>query len=81
MVQQARDELTQAISLNPKVDKAYLFLGYIYKAMNYREMAEHEFEKAIQCNPGCTEALRELRLISMRRKSKKKSGGILRRGR
>jgi tetratricopeptide (TPR) repeat protein len=80
-VQAARDHLNQAISLNPKVDKAYLFLGYIYKAMNYREMAEHEFEKAIQCNPDCTEALRELRLISMRRKGKKKGGGILRRGR
>jgi len=80
-VRKSRDQLNQAISLNPKVDKAYLFLGYIYKAMNYREMAEHEFEKAIQCNPDCTEALRELRLISMRRKSKKKSGGILRRGR
>lgn len=77
VVQQARDELTQAISLNPKVDKAYLFLGYIYKAMNYKEMAEHEFEKAIQCNPDCTEALRELRLINMRRKGKKK--GLLRR--
>jgi len=79
-VRTARDQLNQAISLNSKVDKAYLFLGYIYKAMNYREMAEHEFEKAIQCNPDCTEALRELRLINMRRKSKKKSGGILRRG-
>jgi tetratricopeptide (TPR) repeat protein len=78
-VQAARDELNQAISLNPKVDKAYLFLGYIYKAMNYKEMAEHEFEKAIQCNPDCTEALRELRLINMRRKGKK--GGILKRNR
>lgn len=79
-VRSARDQLNQAISLNSKVDKAYLFLGYIYKAMNYREMAEHEFEKAIQCNPDCTEALRELRLINMRRKSKKKGGGLLRRG-
>ncbi len=78
IVSEARDELNQAISLNPKVDKAYLFLGYIYKAMNYKEMAEHEFEKAIQCNPDCTEALRELRLISMRRKKKKK-GGFLKR--
>ncbi len=79
-VRMARDQLNKAITLNPKVDKSYLFLGYIYKAMNYREMSEHEFEKAIQCNPDCTEALRELRLISMRRKSKKK-GGLLRRGR
>jgi tetratricopeptide (TPR) repeat protein len=79
-VRAARDQLNQAISLNPKVDKAYLFLGYIYKAMNYREMAESEFEKAIQVNPDCTEALRELRLISMRRKGKKKGVGFLRRG-
>ncbi len=79
-VRTARDQLNQAISLNPRVDKAYLFLGYIYKAMNYKEMAESEFEKAIQVNPDCTEALRELRLISMRRKGKKKGGGFLRRG-
>jgi DNA-binding response OmpR family regulator/cytochrome c-type biogenesis protein CcmH/NrfG len=79
-VRTARDQLNQAISLNPKVDKAYLFLGYIYKAMNYKEMAESEFEKAIQVNPDCTEALRELRLISMRRKGRKKGGGFLRRG-
>jgi curved DNA-binding protein CbpA len=71
-VRRSRDEINQAIALNPKVDKAYLFLGYIYKAMGYREMAEHEFEKAIQCNPDCTEALRELRLINMRRKRKPK---------
>jgi len=79
-VRTSREQLNQAISLNPKVDKAYLFLGYIYKAMNYKEMAESEFEKAIQVNPDCTEALRELRLISMRRKGKKKGGGFLRRG-
>jgi tetratricopeptide (TPR) repeat protein len=78
-VRQARDELNQAISLNPKVDKSYLFLGYIYKAMNYREMAEHEFEKAIQCNPDCTEALRELRLFNMKKKESKKKGGLFKR--
>jgi tetratricopeptide (TPR) repeat protein len=76
MVRLSRDELNQAISLNPKVDKSYLFLGYIYKAMNYKEMAEHEFEKAIQCNPDCTEALRELRLFNMRKKEGKKRGGL-----
>ncbi len=71
-VRVARDRLSQAISLNPKIDKAYLFLGYIYKAMNYKEMAEHEFEKAIQCNPDCTEALRELRLINLARQGKRR---------
>jgi tetratricopeptide (TPR) repeat protein len=67
---QAREQLALAVALNPKLDKAHLFLGYIYKTMDDCELAEHEFEKAIQCNPDCTEALRELRLITMRRGKK-----------
>ncbi len=57
-----------AISLNPKLDKAYLFLGYIQKATGRPDKAEKQFEKAIQCNPDCTEALRELRLLGNRGK-------------
>jgi DNA-binding response OmpR family regulator/tetratricopeptide (TPR) repeat protein len=71
-VQDARHYISQAIMLNPRIDKAYLFLGNIYKEMNYIDMAENEFEKAIQCNPDCIEALRELRLLGMRKKGKKK---------
>jgi CheY-like chemotaxis protein len=62
-VRSAMDSLEHAIRLNPKVDKAYLFLGYIHKATGRPDKAEKEFEKAIQCNPDCTEALRELRLL------------------
>ena len=65
---QAVDEsvraIERAISLNPRLDKSYLFLGYIYKASG---RPERQFEKAIQCNPDCTEALRELRLMGQRR--------------
>jgi curved DNA-binding protein CbpA len=57
-----------AISLNPKIDKPYLFLGYIYKATGRPDKAEKLFEKAIQANPDCTEALRELRLLGKSRK-------------
>jgi DNA-binding response OmpR family regulator/curved DNA-binding protein CbpA len=57
-------EIESGIHLNPKVDKSYLFLGYIHKARGSWERAEKEFEKAIQCNPGCVEALRELKLLS-----------------
>ena len=60
----ARQHLQTAIRLNPKLDKAYLFLGYIYKANDQRHLAEQQFEKAIQCNPDCVEALQELKLIS-----------------
>ena len=59
----AMDDIERAIRLNPKVDKSYLFLGYIHKATGRPDKAEQQFERAIQCNPDCTEALRELRLL------------------
>ena len=64
----AMEAIERAISLNPKLDKAYLFLGYIQKATGRPDKAEKQFEKAIQCNPDCTEALRELRLLGNRGK-------------
>ncbi len=59
--------IERSISLNPRLDKGYLFLGYIYKATGRPDRAERQFEKAIQCNPDCTEALRELRLLGQKR--------------
>ncbi|MBI3185751.1 MAG: response regulator [Myxococcales bacterium] len=55
--------LEKAVSLNPKLDRSYLFTGYLYKATGRPDKAEKQFEKAIQCNPDCTEALRELRIL------------------
>lgn len=60
----ALDALQKAINLNPRVDKSYLFSGYIYKALGRMDQAETHFEKAIQCNPDCTEALQELKSLS-----------------
>ena len=60
--------LETAIQLNPRMDKGYLFTGYIYKATGRPDKAERHFEKAIQCNPDCTEALRELRLLERARR-------------
>jgi DnaJ-class molecular chaperone len=77
---QAHNAISTAVSLNPKIDKAYLFLGYIYKAQGNLDMAEQQFEKAIQCNPDSTEALRELRLKNLRRGKKGGSGGLFKRG-
>lgn len=56
-------DLERAASLNPKVDKTYLFTGYVYKSIGRPDKAEKQFERAIQCNPDCIEALRELRLL------------------
>ena len=64
VTEKALDHIMNAIQLNPKLDRAYLFLGYVYKALGRADKAEKQFEKAIQCNPDCTEALRELRLFS-----------------
>lgn len=60
--------IDHAVSLNPKLDRSYLFLGYIHKATGRPDKAERQFEKALQCNPDCTEALRELRLLGRLRK-------------
>ncbi len=56
-------DIEKSINLNPKLDKSYLFLGYMHKATGRPDKAEKQFEKAIQANPDCTEALRELRLL------------------
>jgi len=63
VVTEATGNIEKAITLNPRLDKAYLFLGYIHKASGRPDKAEKQFEKAIQSNPDCTEALRELRLL------------------
>lgn len=67
-VDSALSSLEKAISLNPAVDKSYLFSGYIYKAVGKLEEAEVSFEKAIQCNPDCTEALEELKALGQSRR-------------
>ncbi len=66
--EEAMRSIERAVSLNPRLDKSYLFLGYIYKASGRPDRAERQFEKAIQCNPDCTEALRELRLLGKQKR-------------
>ncbi|MDH3961543.1 MAG: DUF4388 domain-containing protein [Desulfuromonadales bacterium] len=68
----ARKNLLRAIELNPKLSLAHLFLGYLCKDEGNEKTARRHFEKAIQCNPNCTEALREIRLMSMRKEKEKK---------
>ncbi len=63
IAERAIREIESGIQLNPKVDKSYLFLGYIHKATGAWERAGREFERALQCNPGCTEAFQELRRL------------------
>lgn len=62
-VERARLQLSRAIQLNPRYDQAHLFLGYIEKENSRPDRAQSHFEHALQANPDCTEALRELRLL------------------
>ena len=66
--------------LAPERDKPYLFLGRLCKAKGREDVAEKMFMRAVQLDPDSLEALRELRLINMRReKSKSFVSKILRR--
>jgi CheY-like chemotaxis protein/tetratricopeptide (TPR) repeat protein len=76
-VQEAVRVLRRAAKLAPDSEKPYLFLGQIYKGIGHAELAERMFVRAVQLNSDCVEALRELRLINLRREKQKK--GLVRR--
>jgi tetratricopeptide (TPR) repeat protein len=72
---EARDEalkaLKRAAKLAPDSDKPYLLLGQIFKSLGDPERAERMFLKAVQLKSDCVEALRELRLINLRREKQR----------
>ncbi|MBI3399015.1 MAG: DnaJ domain-containing protein [Deltaproteobacteria bacterium] len=67
----AKELLEEAISLNPNQDKAYYFIGVIYRVEGKIDEAEAAFGSAVKKNPHLAEALSELRLIQMRKKEGK----------
>ena len=75
-VELARNHLVRARKLAPNSDKPYLFLGRVYKAEGKDGVAEKMFQKVIELDPDCVDAIRELRLIDMRRQ---RSKGLVRR--
>jgi len=52
-------------------EKPYLFMGRVCHAMGRSDVAVKMFTRAVQIQPECVEALRELRLINMRREKEK----------
>jgi len=64
---QAQLLIAKALQMNPSLHVAHLFHGYMLKAEGRMREAEKRFELALQYNPNCTEALRELRLMNLRR--------------
>jgi len=57
--------------LAPDRAKPYLYLGRLALVEERAEVAEKMFGRAVQLDPDCLDALRELRLINMRREKSK----------
>ena len=80
IVTEALEHVRRGLKLASHREKPYLFMGRLYKAIGRADVAEKMFTRAVQIQPECVEALRELRLINMRReKSKGFIGRLLRR--
>ena len=70
----ALEVLQASRDINPRMEHTHLYLGYVYRALNRERHSEKSFELAIQINPRCTEALRELRLLNLRKKQSGEGG-------
>jgi CheY-like chemotaxis protein len=73
---EALEHVREGRKLAPDREKPYLFLGKLYKAADRKAIAERMFTRALQLDPDCVEAIRELRLLHMRRE---KSKGLMKR--
>lgn len=77
---EAIEHVQRALKLAPDREKPYLFMGRLCKAIGRADVAEKMFARALKIQPECLDALRELRLINMRReKGKGLIGRLLRR--
>ncbi|HTS82742.1 MAG TPA: response regulator [Myxococcaceae bacterium] len=56
--------LGSAVERSPALDRAHLYKGHVHKALGQTTEAQAEYEKAVECNPACTEALRELSILT-----------------
>jgi tetratricopeptide (TPR) repeat protein len=80
VVQEALAHMRRAVKMARDQEKPYLFLGRLCKVVGEGSAAERMFTRAVQIKPDCVEAMRELRLINMRRdKGRGLIGRLLRR--
>ena len=75
----AFDLVKRGAKLAPDREKPYLFLGRLCQAAGHLDAAERMFMKAVERRPDSIEALRELRLMQMRRPKQGLLGRLLRR--
>jgi tetratricopeptide (TPR) repeat protein len=72
--EEALVHLKRGIKLARDREKPYLFMGRVCNALGRSDAAVKMFTRAVQIQPECVEALRELRLINMRRE---KENGLI----
>lgn len=58
----------QGAKLAPRNANTWLLLGRVYAAMEKFPQAEQSLLRAMQCDPKCTDAMRELRILQERRR-------------
>lgn len=76
MLGEALEHCREGLKLAKDREKPYLLLGRLYKAMGRAGAAKKMFTRAVQIRPRCVEAMRELRIMNMRRAKNK---GMLKR--
>jgi len=76
MLGEALEHCRSGLKLAKDREKPYLLLGRLYKAMGKAVAAKKMFTRAVQIKPQCVEAMRELRIMNMRRDKDK---GMLKR--
>jgi tetratricopeptide (TPR) repeat protein len=76
MLGEALEHCREGVRLAKDREKPYLLLGRLYKAMGKPGAARKMFTRAVQIKPQCVEAMRELRIMNMRRDKDK---GVLKR--
>ena len=73
---EALEHCRKGVKLAKDREKPYLLLGRIYKVMGRVGPAKKMFTRAVEIRPQCVEAMRELRIMNMRRDKDK---GVLKR--
>ena len=68
ITQEALEHVKRGIKLAGHREKPYLYMGRLLKALDRQDVAEKMFNRAVQIQPDCADALSELRLIEMRRR-------------
>lgn len=76
MLGEALEHCREGLKLAKDREKPYLLLGRLYKAMGKPGAAKKMFSRAVEIKPQCVEAMRELRIMNMRREKDK---GVLKR--